>query len=129
MTDLYLIAHKVSGEPAFDVACQIDCPECSAFVDYNCSECDSLGYWWIISTSGHRAYPWWHLPLNITDFDEGMRLVMDHNPDKLTWTIFPMPPDLPDHYTTTYDPTPRRSLVDLLNLRPKPSTTPFPRRL
>jgi hypothetical protein len=42
----WLIAHKVRGEIALDIASQIQ-------VD---------GYdepWWIIPTSGHRAYPFW----------------------------------------------------------------------
>jgi hypothetical protein len=38
----YLIAHKVRGEPAFDVAVKMEMPD---------------GPWWIIPTSGHRAYP------------------------------------------------------------------------
>jgi hypothetical protein len=31
----------------------MECPLCSE----GCPECDHLGYWWIIPTSGHRAYP------------------------------------------------------------------------
>jgi hypothetical protein len=42
MTELFLIAHKVRGEPAFDVAVQMEMPD---------------GVWWIVATSGHRAYP------------------------------------------------------------------------
>ena len=38
----HLILHKVRGEPAFDIASQIE-------VDGET--------WWIIPTSGHRAYP------------------------------------------------------------------------
>ena len=42
----YLILHKVRGEPAFDVAVQMHV------------ECESdPGPWWVIPTSGHRAYP------------------------------------------------------------------------
>lgn len=43
MSDLYLIAHKVRGEPAFDVAINIGD--------------ETSGDLWIIPTSGHRAYP------------------------------------------------------------------------
>ena len=43
-TPLYLIAHKVRGEPAFDIAIQMMMAD---------------GPWWIIPTSGHRAYPFW----------------------------------------------------------------------
>jgi len=45
MAETYLIAHRVRGERAFDVA-----------------ELDERG-WWIIPTSGHRAYPFWHYRL------------------------------------------------------------------
>jgi hypothetical protein len=48
----YLILHKVRGAPAFDIAIQM-------FV-----ECESdPGPWWIIPTSGHRAYPAMEWPL------------------------------------------------------------------
>src|SRR6266852_3426625 len=106
MTEPYLIAHKVRGEPAFDIAVRMQCPECNGddAMQMSYGECDNLGYWWIISTSGHRAYPWWHLPLAVNKLDEGMRLVMDHNPTHLSWTIFEMPPDLPDHYAHSSAP-------------------------
>ena len=42
-SNLYLILHKVRGEPALDVA--------------TCIGTDSDGDIWIIPTSGHRAYP------------------------------------------------------------------------
>lgn len=115
MTDLYLIAHCVRGEPAFDVAQRIECPECSAM---GCLECDDLGYWWIVGTSGHRAYPYYETPLNqCVDM-----YYMDGDINK------PMvPPDgLQDHYITQAAPT--RSLTDLLNLRPKP-VAPILRRI
>src|SRR5262245_12177604 len=38
----YLILHKVSGEPAFDIAHRLETDE----------------EIWIVSTSGHRAYPY-----------------------------------------------------------------------
>lgn len=134
MVNPFLIAHRVRGEPAFDVAEQMQCPECRGypFGGYpedldgpGCHECDSLGYWWIIPTSGHRAYPYWNLPLQFDDTG----LVMDHNLEKLHWTIFEMPPTLPDHYPTLTAPT--VSLIDSLGLRkPKanPPTTPIARR-
>lgn len=40
----FLIAHKVRGEEAFDIAVQLQIGS-------------DLG--WIIPTSGHRAYPYW----------------------------------------------------------------------
>lgn len=57
MTELYLIAHKVRGEPAFDVAINIG------------SEVD--GDMWIIPTSGHRAYPYWYSELVTADMETG----------------------------------------------------------
>src|SRR6516225_1037078 len=49
MTDLYLILHKVRGEPALDIASAIMIGE---------EQC------WLIPTSGHRAYPIDWLALN-----------------------------------------------------------------
>ncbi len=90
--DLHLIAHKVRGEPAFDVATRIECAEChSATMDYICRECDGFGYWWIVPTSGHRAYPYWHEALSI--LTDGL-----HN------SIPEMPEGLPDHYQTRAAP-------------------------
>lgn len=105
MTNLYLIAHKVRGEPAFDVATKMQCPECAA---QGCSECDNTGWWWIIPTSGHRAYPY-----------AQTEMLMDADP---------MPPDLPDHYPPRAEP--QRSLIDLLGLKakPKPPAAPIVRR-
>ena len=75
----YLIAHKVRGEPAFDVAIQMECPQCQGTT---CPECDAGGFWWIIPTSGHRAYPY-------AEF-EFASLSLPPMPT--------MPPSLPDHY-------------------------------
>lgn len=76
---LYLIAHKVRGEPAYDVAEPIDMAD---------------GRWWIIPTSGHRAYPFWHTPLDL---------------DSEAWQIPQMPAELRDHYQTTQATEPPRS--------------------
>ena len=46
---LYLIAHKVRGQPAFDIAIQMPMED---------------EVWWIIPTSGHRAYPLTQWPLS-----------------------------------------------------------------
>lgn len=62
--NLCLIAHKVRGERAFDVAEPLD-------VDGD--------VWWIIPTSGHRAYPYWTCSLpsvlgeDVGDPPEGLR--------------------------------------------------------
>lgn len=85
----HLILHKVRGEPAFDIASRINCPICEGArqgldhgSDYagNCNSCDD-GWWWIIPTSGHRAYPY---------------VVLDeHDASKYNAMI---PADWPDHY-------------------------------
>ena len=69
MSELYLIAHKVRGEAAFDVAIK-------------------MGDWWIIPTSGHRAYPWAYFDIDAEMYAAG-----------------PMPTDLPDHYPGAKAPT------------------------
>jgi hypothetical protein len=117
MTELFLIAHKVRGEPAFDVASQSDCPECDA---QGCHECDGLGYWWIIPTSGHRAYPWWSA--NLLDINDTYELSLNGEPTILDHPG-PMPPSLPDHYPTRAAPT--VSLAEALGFaKPKPATLP-----
>lgn len=59
---MYLIAHKVRGQPGFDVA--IRCDDMGTPSD--------PGPWWIIPTSGHRAYPimFWTLDDVIEDMDK-----------------------------------------------------------
>jgi hypothetical protein len=116
VSDLYLVAHKVRGEPAFDVAIRLICPHCEGQCggEYiECHECDSLGFWWIIPTSGHRAYPYFDVPL------DALRVV-----DELLH--IPMPPSLPDHYRTREEP--RIDLAKALGLKPKP-LPPIVRRL
>ena len=106
MTDLYLIAHKVRGQPAFDVATRMECPLCTQEDGDipGCYECDDFGYWWIIPTSGHRAYP----------FGDWLLYAQDPIPE-----MPPMPPSLPDHYPTRATPT--ISLAEALGLtKPRP---------
>src|SRR6202166_388044 len=69
-SELYLIAHRVRGEPAFDIAQRSQIG-------------DEEG--WIIPTSGHRAYPYDFIALSMVS---------------AIWIteLGPMPPDLPDHY-------------------------------
>lgn len=86
MSELYLIAHKVRGQPAFDIAERMS----------ELDEGDELG--WIIPTSGHRAHPYWYEAL--PDLIPQIWDDVDH-PSK-----FPSA-DLPDHYPTTAEP--RRS--------------------
>lgn len=92
---LYLIAHKVSGEPALDVAVMLD-------------QTDEDGeIMWIIPTSGHRAFPYWQIELSAALSAEGPG---------------PMPDPWPDHYP---EPSPAKvetqSLLAVLGLaKPKP---------
>lgn len=129
MTELFLIAHKVSGEAAFDVATKMECPLClgghrvrsvSNYIKGTdtvipCAECDGLGFWWIIPTSGHRAYPYWHAEIIDNGVDIG-----------LEWTDRPaspppMPTALPDHYR--HGPAPK---VDIKALFKKGDWVPNP---
>jgi len=50
-----------------------------------CFECDNLGYWWICSTSGHRAHPYWHtmMPINF-DVPEMPTDAIEHFPTSAT---------------------------------------------
>jgi hypothetical protein len=113
--ELFLIAHKVRNEPAFDVAIKMPCPICEA---QGCHECDDNGHFWIIPTSGHRAYPWWSEKLSEWDW----------------WTdssacnaLAAMPSNIQDHYPTRA--TPQQSLADVLGIgRPSPTPTKIHRR-
>lgn len=78
---LYLIAHKVRGELAFDIAEQMEV---------------GTEIWWIIPTSGHRAYPFWDCHLESLLADAGVNMA-----------ALTVPVDLRDHYTILN--TPRRS--------------------
>jgi hypothetical protein len=87
----HLILHKVRGEPAFDVAEKMHCPVCEGArqgldhgQDYagNCNSCDD-GWWWIIPTSGHRAYPWktWSLETLFFRHWDGPEALPENWPD------------------------------------------------
>lgn len=109
---LYLIAHKVRNAPAFDIAEQLRCPICDGAA---CDECDGEGLWWIIPTSGHRAYPYasWRLEdlIDASDY-----------PHIAPWTFDDrMPSGLPDHYPTSRSSTP--SLLSQLKLPYTPKVT------
>lgn len=128
MSELYLIAHKVRGEPAFDVATQMECPICHGTGEFTtggnflyCSECDQTGYWWIISTSGHRAFPWWNCPMEALCFfyaggmNAQLQFPLEHHP---------MPSDIPDHYPTRATPdAPKLNISALI-----PPSAPIRRR-
>lgn len=106
MTTQYLIAHKVRGEPAFDVAEAMECPLCVDGVrdgEFQCNECDGEGIWWI-TNYGHRAYPYSVRPLEPIE------------------DIGPMPIDLPEHFEVSAAPkgkgsgTKGRDLLEMLGL-------------
>ena len=82
--ELYLIAHRVRGKPAFDIATKID-----------------LGgeEGWIIPTSGHRAYPlaYWNLDALWICDDYGDKVCTPL--DELKALIIHID-EIPDHYPT-----------------------------
>ncbi len=107
MSELYLILHKVRGQPAFDIAYLI---------------ADDL---WIIPTSGHRAHPkrYWKLD-DLACVDDYPHIRPAQVDVDLT--------DWPDHYQVGEEPkvvlTNARSLLAKLGLA-KPSPAPTRRRL
>lgn len=127
MTDLYLIAHKVHSEPAFDIATQVPCVHCQSYESVTgawceaetpqneCDYCDREGFVWMIPTSGHRAYPWWSVglkDLQIGYHDRPTLSPLDVRWDNIDW------PSYPDHYTTRASPK-APSLTSLLAI-PRP---------
>lgn len=119
-SELYLVAHKVRGEPAFDIAERQPCSECRTYEyiesiavaksNSGCPECDQRGFWWIVSTSGHRAYPYWSEDINALMYAAGY--IVDKS----------MPTDLPDHYPSRTPPQTKfsgKSLLSQLGLIPK----------
>lgn len=126
-TDLYLIAHKVSGEPGFDIATRMECPECrgrgarytDVGEDIMCYECEANGFWWIIPTSGHRAYPASSIPLN----------ELDHIGHNMLSVPLPIMDGLPDHYHHSASPSEVRDrLASLIASLPPAPKVPFKRR-
>jgi hypothetical protein len=78
MSEPFLIAHKVRGEVAFDIAINLG------------SETD--GDLWIIPTSGHRAYPFWYCELTRLSVDDS-----PYDPIEISHA-YDIPFALPDHY-------------------------------
>lgn len=99
MTEIpFLILHKVRGQPAFDIAIQMECPVCKEkweHEDWECGACGDDKVWWIIPTSGHRAYPYWHFLLAEVDDDIMVEAFALSIPD-----------DHPDHFGVDNSPTP-----------------------
>lgn len=97
MSEFFLIAHKVRGEAAFDIAIRLQIGE-------------ELG--WIIPTSGHRAYPYWSHPLDD----------LYNHPESGTLCVREMigtdevPESLRDHYHTEAQPRPSGGKITALSL-------------
>jgi hypothetical protein len=94
--ELYLILHRVRGEPAFDIAARLDIGSAGG---------------WIIPTSGHRAYPyrWWTLE-DLADISDINRDGSHDRPASLDHTL---PLDWPDHYRQeNIDPRARAKPID-----------------
>jgi len=109
-TPLFLIAHSVRGEAAFDIAMQMECPHCmdGAGTNYGCFNCEDLGYWWIIPTSGHRAFPF------------------DWEPLVPSTIATEVPSGWPDHYR--HGPTPTLDIMSLFKAQ-REAKPHIPRRL
>lgn len=135
MTDVpFLIAHRVRGEAAFDIAIKQPCPLChhgmrdSEEVMTSCDECEGQGFWWICSTSGHRAYPYWNINIDrlLIEDDTMGRTFAD-----LEALVPEMPEGLVDHYRVNSSPKPLRdagrSLLAKLGLGR--SAAPIKRRI
>lgn len=105
----YLIVHKVRGKPAFDIAIQMQVvPDEES--------------WWIIPTSGHRAYPFWHTSL------EGVLkgdLCVSLTDSWLAHKLVNMPEGHPDHYSANDggfdDPSRLDTLLNLIRPAMKPA--------
>jgi len=99
---LYLIAHLVRGAPAFDIARRCD----------SMGTADDPGPWWIVPTSGHRAYPYWSAPISQTGehdfwFEAGE-----------LFSIPNVPIDWPDHYSCNDTPTATEDILAIIGRKP-----------
>jgi hypothetical protein len=115
----FLIAHKVRGEAALDIADQMDCPECGGH-DEECDGCGGDGHWWIIGTSGHRAYPYWWC-------DTGLLHLMDYGAPVMQ-CVSPMPSSARDHYAVVEAKEPKFNTRPLLRMLGLGRSKDFTRR-
>lgn len=131
----YLIAHKVRGQPAFDIAERMKCPICEAhsqaFDDgsfsWGCDDCDD-GYWWILSTCGYRAYPVAHWNLeDLIDASDYPHLHPTIAIDKLSFEDSPDVFACNDHNHKIIDDGAGKSLLARLGLLRK--VEPLKRRI
>jgi len=103
MSEPYLIAHLVRGQPAFDIAERGICVLCQSYESVlgnwvearrsqeDCDYCNGLGYVWHIPTSGHGAKPYWSAELRLL-IDWKLWEATLHEP------VPNAPEDWPDHY-------------------------------
>jgi len=102
---LYLVAHVVRGAPAFDIARRCD----------SMGTADDPGPWWIVPTSGHRAYPYWYLPLYMDDRE------MWINQDMVASVVFKItdpPAGWPDHYSCNDTPAATEDILAIIGRKP-----------
>lgn len=117
MSNLYLILHKVRGQPAFDIAEKLICIKCQSYESVTghwweasvpqdeCEHCNGVGYTWQIPTSGHTAYPYWQTPIEISSDGEVFSVLGGSN-------YFPHPKDydqLRDHFQPQVAPADKKS--------------------
>lgn len=120
VSEPFLILHKVRGEPAFDIAERND----------DMGTPSDPGPWWIIPTSGHRAYPFWHVPVNCLalppTFPETREI------DSRLFNT-PMPDPWPDHYQASQArsrlATAASDILSLMGIRKAPPQEPIKRRV
>lgn len=139
MTKPYLIAHKVRGEPAFDIAERMRCPICDERGEFfqrpDCNECDGEGFWWILSSGGWRAHPYWHCELNllIKEIDVPLSQIPEDWPDLFSVNDRKHVSLNLDEYgisRTEKDREAGRNLLATLGmLREKPKLEPLKRRI
>lgn len=111
MSEPYLICHVVRGQPAFDIAIQLE----------GAGTPSDPGPWWIVPTSGHRARPYWQVPLSKLVMKSESQGTFDSDP---YIEIMPTLPteglaSWPDHYsgtTVTVRVGPKAKVIDLDDL-------------
>jgi len=86
MTQQYLILHKVRGEPQYDIA-------------EKCMIGDEEG--WVLSTCGHRAYPFRYWTLD--DLKDVSDINNDGYHNRLS-AMLSVPDNWPDHYEKKEEP-------------------------
>jgi hypothetical protein len=98
---IHLILHKVRGQPAFDVAercgmCKEPCqPQCGLWPKCQDEE------WWIIPTSGHKAYPVQTWPIDSVEYLGQIHVGIN---GAFIGSMSTIPHNWPDHYSAKAAP-------------------------